>query len=100
MADGYVVYGLREIYYELGKYEFKIVLDPKRFTDGHESMISFIDSDGNTMKHSVRKWGRKLNCTFIVDEDTPDGVSSIDMNLKPDIGQEMKKRLSIWIIKP
>lgn len=100
MAAGYVVYGLREIYSELGEYEFKVVLDPKQYSDGHESEMDLVDSDGNQMRYTLRKWGRKLNCVFTVDLKTADGVSSINMELKDKKGLINRCRLSMWIIKP
>lgn len=100
MVNGFVVYGLRETYAELGEYEFRVVLDPKKYSDSHESTLSIVDSDGNRMPHNLRRWGRKMNCSFVVDEETADGVSSINLELKSNDGSVDKVRLSMWIIKP
>jgi hypothetical protein len=100
LASGYVVYGLRETYAELGKYEFRIVLDPKQYSDGHDSTLSIVDSDGTIMSFDVRKWGRKLNCSFEIREDTADGVASISLQLVADDGTVNRSRLTMWIIKP
>lgn len=100
MTTGFVVYGLRETYAELGKYEFRVVLDPKRYSDCHESSLTIVDSDGKPMVYDVRRWGRKLNCSFVVNDATADGVSSVNMELKSNDGSIEKFRLSMWIIKP
>ena len=100
MTAGYVVYGLRETYPELGKYSFRVVLNPKVYSDCHESKMTMVDSDGTPMYFDVRKWGRKINCSFVIDEETADGVSSISLELKTDDGTWNRSRLSLWIIKP
>lgn len=100
LSAGFVVYGLRETYAELGEYEFRVVLDPRTYSDCHESNLSIVDSDGNRMVHTLRRWGRKMNCSFVVDEETADGVSSINLELKSNDGSINKSRLSMWIIKP
>lgn len=96
----FVLYNLRETYHELGSYEFKIVLDARFFKNGHLSELSCVDSDGKPMKFNVQKWGRKINCSFIVDNSVADGVSVVKMILKDDDGHEHSDRLSFWIIKP
>lgn len=100
MKQKYVLYNLRETYHELGRYEFKIVLDPRTFKNAHLSEVAFRDSDGKTMKFDVQKWGRKINCTFIIDNSVPDGVSVVDMLLKDDDGHEHEGRTTFWVIKP
>lgn len=97
--DKYVVYGIRETYHELGKYEFKIVLSPKYFKNGHTSEILFVDSDGKPMKSSVENWGRKINCSFVIDNTVSDGVSVVKIDLKDGKGKSITGRLSFWVIK-
>jgi hypothetical protein len=96
----YVIYGLKETYYELGEYEFKIVLDPKHFSNSHLSEIKCVDSDGRKMKFHFEKWGRKINCKFILDKDVSDGVSRIEMLLKDDEEHQLLTKSSFWVIKP
>lgn len=98
--DSFVVYNLRETYHELGEYEFKIVLNPKFFKNGHDSTLLMIDSDGKKMRYSVETWGRKINCSFTIDDTVSDGVSIIDLIVKNSSGKEHKERLTYWIIKP
>ena len=96
----YVFYNLRETYHELGEYDFKIVLDPRSFRNGHLSEISCVDSDGKPMTFDIQKWGRKINCKFTVDNKVSDGVSIMKMNLKDDQGHECSGTKTFWIIKP
>jgi len=96
----FVFYNLRETYHELGEYEFKIVLDPKSFRNASLSEVSIKDSDGRGMKFSFEKWGRKINCKFLIDREVPDGVSTITMKLKDDAGHEYNGISRFWVIKP
>lgn len=96
----FVVYNLKETYHELGQYEFKVVLDPRHFKNGHLSEVLLIDSDGRPMKYDVEKWGRKINCSFSLDKTVADGVSTVKMVLRDDEGHEMAARTSFWVIKP
>ena len=100
MAQKYVLYNLRETYHELGSYEFKVVLDPRSFKNGHFSDLTCVDSDGKPMRFEFQKWGRKINCKFIVDRTVADGVSTVRMILKDDEGHEHQARATFWVIKP
>lgn len=96
----FVLYNLRETYHELGEYEFKVVLDPRSFKNGHLSEVTCVDSDGKPMRFEVQKWGRKINCKFVVDRTVSDGVSIVKMILRDDEGHEHSGRTSFWVIKP
>lgn len=100
MASRYIVYNLRETYHEYGVYDVKIVLDPKYFKNAQMSDVKFTDSDGNEMKFTVEKWGRKINCKFIIDRNVSDGVSVIDMKLVDENGKIVTGRSTFWVIKP
>lgn len=97
--EPYVIYNLRDTYHEAGQYEFKIVLDPRRFKNGHLSEVTCVNSDGKNMTMDVQKWGRKVNCSFNIDESVPDGVSVLKMILKDDAGREVTGRATFWVIK-
>lgn len=99
-VEKFVAYNLRETYHELGEYEFKVVLHPKVFKNSHNSELSIVDSDGKPMKFTVKKWGRKINCTFLVDEAVADGVSVARLMMKDEKGETHQGRLSFWVIKP
>lgn len=96
----FVIYNLRETYHELGEYEFKVVLDPRSFRNGHFSELTCLDSDGKPMKFEVQKWGRKINCKFLIDKSVADGVANVRMDLKDDEGHQHPGRTSFWVIKP
>lgn len=96
-AEKYVVYNLRETYHELGKYEFKVVLSPKFFKNSHECELLLQDSDGKPIRNEVQKWGRKINCSFVLDETVADGVSQALLKLSGDKGEV---RITFWVIKP
>ncbi len=99
-SDSFVVYNKKETYLELGSYDFKIVLDPLKFKNSHESEIKMYDSDGKEMKFEVSKWGRKINCKFQIDDTVSDGVAIIDLSLKDTENGFQKTQLRTWIIKP
>lgn len=100
MNNLFVVYDLRETYHELGIYEFKVVLNPKLFKNGHDSVVKMVDSDGRIMDFEVHKWGRKLNFKFTVDQDVSDGVSMVNIYVTDKKGKDHFERLTFWIIKP
>jgi hypothetical protein len=90
------VYGLAELYPELGTYSFKIVLNPRYFKSGQDFEVVMVDSDRKPMMLEVKNWGRKLNVTFIINENTPDGVSVATITRNgADIG-----RLHFWTVIP
>lgn len=100
MNDLYVAYNLQENYYDLGEYNFKLVLNPKKFKHGRDCSVVCMNSDGNPMDCEVNIWGRKINFRFEVTESVPDGVSSIDLRLVDDFGKVHIRKLTFWIIKP
>jgi hypothetical protein len=100
MTNKFVVYNLRETYHELGEYEFKIVLSPKFFKNGHLSGLSFVDSDGKKVEHTLQCWGRKMNCKFVICDKVSDGVASVKLALTAENGKEFNELLTMWIIKP
>jgi hypothetical protein len=99
-AEKFVVYNLRETYHELGRYEFKIVLNPRFFKNSHESSLELVDSSGKPMQYELNRWGRKLNCSFVIDTEVADGVSRGALVLKTDSGQVHAGQISFWVIKP
>lgn len=95
----YAVYGLRETYMDLGTYEIKIVLNPHIFKNSHDSTITLVDSDGKDIPLQVRKWGRKMNCSFVLSESVADGVAVGKFEAKGEDGGVHLGRLSFWICK-
>lgn len=99
-VEKFVAYNLRETYHELGEYEFKVVLHPRVFKNSHESSLSLVDSDGKPMSFVIKKWGRKINCSFTVDENVADGVSVARLEMRDERGEIHQGRFSFWVIKP
>lgn len=99
-AEKFVVRELRETYHELGEYEFKVVLNPRFFENGHGSELKVVDSDGRPLEHSSEVWGRKVSCRFKIDESVADGVSAVDLSLRSNgTGEPHRVRLFFWVIK-
>jgi hypothetical protein len=99
-ADSFVVYGLRETYHELGQYEFKVVLSPKKFKNSHLSDMTLFDSNGKPMSFELQKWGRKMNCRFVIDQSVADGVSVAKLSLRDPSGNTFSANVTWWVIKP
>src|SRR6516225_4075534 len=97
-SERFGVYKLRETYAELGEYEFKVVLSPRHFKNSHLSEMTLVDSDGQPMRFELKKWGRKMNCVFIIDEMTSDGVAAARLQLKDDRGNVSPGQLTFWVI--
>jgi hypothetical protein len=95
----FLVYNLRETYHEPGRFEFKIVLNGRFFRNSHLSEVEIVDSDGKPMRHEVSKWGRKINCVFVIDDRVSDGVAHARLTLVPERGEKIKERVSWWVIK-
>jgi hypothetical protein len=95
----YVVYNLRETYHEQGDFQFKIVLSPKHFRNGHDSSVVVTNADGTPLNVVVEKWGRKINCSFSINDNVPDGVSTIKMSLRDSRGKLHEERERFWVIK-
>ena len=62
------VYGLAQTYPELGEYSFKVVLNPRLYKSGQDFDVCIVDSDRKPVKFELKRWGRKLNVTFVIDE--------------------------------
>jgi hypothetical protein len=98
-VEKYVVYNLRETYAELGEFEFKVVLNPRFFKNSHDSDMTVVDSDGRLMVFELKKWGRKMNCRFTVNDETADGVALARVVLRDSRGNEIPVQLTWWVIK-
>jgi len=95
-----IFHNLRETYHELGKYEFKIVLNPTFFKTADEVSLRLIDSDGKSMRYDFNVWGRKVFCEFDIDQSVSDGVSFIQFDGSDANGKKFSERMSFWVIKP
>lgn len=89
-----VVIDLLGTYHEPGSYSFKVVLNPKRFNNGQDVVILMYDPECRTMPIDVKRWGRKLICSFVIDENVPNGVCVINIR-----SESMDENLHCWVIK-
>jgi len=95
-APRYQVYGLDETYPELGRFSFKIVLNPRFFKSGQDFDVTFTDGARQPVKFVLKKWGRKLNVDFVIDNNVSDGIATVSIiNNSNSIGT-----LTFWVIKP
>jgi hypothetical protein len=85
---------LRDIYTEKGSYEFKIALDPKKFSDAKSTSIVIRDVDGRDVPVKRRDWGTKICLTMTIDETVADGL--VALHLENELGRE---RYTFWVIK-
>lgn len=90
---------LREVYAEVGDQAAKFIIDPARSQDIDSIDVSMTNSDGRPMRFDFRRWGTKLNLSFTIDSETPDGVSIIDVIMRGRSIGEVRERFDIWIIK-
>lgn len=98
--EPYIIYNLRETYAETGRFEFKVVLNPDVFKNGMESWVTLVDADRRSIPLDIKRWGRKINCAFTIDQNVPDGVVTVQLRLK-DEGNEKSHvgKASFWVIK-
>lgn len=95
----FVIYNLRETYHEPGRFDFKIVLDPKHFKNGHTSEVTLTNPDLKPMPVDVKTWGRKINCTFQIDDSVPDGVVTVNVRLVDEKGRATAAQAHFWVVK-
>lgn len=100
ITQDFVVIGKRETYHELGEYSFKIVLSPDVYKSSHESSFDVRDSANKQMSFDIKKWGRKMICSFVIDGNTSDGVSVVMFTLVDKFGKRRDATLPMWIVKP
>lgn len=89
---------LRETYHEMGDYSFKIILNPKHFKSSHESNVCLYSTTHDIMECDVKKWGRKINCSFKIDQFMQNGVCMIEMDLIDDNGVHHKEIRKFWVV--
>lgn len=89
-----IIYDLCETYHSCGKHEFKILLD-KSFKNGHDISIKMLDPENNSIDVDVQIWGRKINCSFIIDDSLNEGVYVIKIKLD----DLLNETIQYWVIK-
>lgn len=88
-----------DVYAYVGMQSVKFIIDPARSQDIDSVKVSMFNSDGLPMDFTYKRWGTKLNLSFKIDHETPDGVSIIDVLLSGRNFGEVKERFDLWIIK-
>ena len=94
-----VVFDLLDTYHELKEHCFKIVLSPKIFKNSHDVMVEMLDANNEPLELDVRRWGRKINCTFDLTKSVPDGVCVIKMKASTGSGKKITETFHCWVIK-
>lgn len=89
------MYGLREIYHELGDYVVKVVLSPKFYTSAHDLQASLVDSTGAPLPMKTEVWGRKMHVKFAVNNQVAEGVATLTLSRN---GRQLGQ-MSFWVIK-
>lgn len=89
---------LQEVYVATGEYTAKIMIDPEVSPEIEDVKVTVCNADGSPFDYSYRRWGTKLNLRFVIDEKTPDGVGTIDVQM---VGKNRKvsKRFCFWVFK-
>jgi hypothetical protein len=90
---------LLEVYAHPGQQDVKFIIDPRESVGIDHVGVSMSDSDGRPMDFTFKRWGTKLNLSFVIDGSTPDGVSIIDVTLRGRSIGEVRERFSLWTIK-
>lgn len=99
MTDSFVVTHLRDIYHELGEFEFKVAFDTEKFGQESKPTIQTIDSSGKPMKSYAKIWGSKLKCYFVIDSSVSDGIAFSKFSLMSKSGEVFEKTVTFWVVK-
>ena len=99
LGGSIVVLNFRDTYHEIGEYDFKIILDKKKFKNGHDATIKMADAEKKDVSLDVKRWGRKINCHFSLSEKDPNGVYVVSFNARDDKGNDVEKSFHCWVIK-
>lgn len=90
---------LRDVYAHPGSYSVKMVIDPRESPSIEDVDVFLRNSDGKQMQYSYRRWGTKLTIQFVVDGETPDGLSVIDVSLSRKGGDQVRERFTFWCVQ-
>jgi hypothetical protein len=90
---------LDEVYREVGDYTAKMLIDPESSQKIDTVGVAMTNADGRPMSFEYRRWGTKLLISFKIDSSTPDGLALIDISLKGPKFDQVRERLSAWIVK-
>jgi len=97
--DNITVLNFSDTYHETGHYEFKIILHKKKFKNGHHATVGMVNAEGRDVGLDVKKWGRKLNCFFSIEEHDPDGIYRVSVSAQDDFGNDINEEFDCWVVK-
>lgn len=98
-SNDFIVTNLLGTYAFLGEHEFKISLNPKKFKNSQSADVHLLDSDGRAIGYALKRWGRKIVCTFWLDENVSDGVAAVKLTLCDAKNRRHDHMLHFWVIK-
>ena len=90
---------LNEVYSAKGEYTAKLMIDPQVSQELESVDVTIRNADGSPLGYSFKRWGTKLNLSFVIDDLTPDGVAVIDINLMGKRQKALHRRFCFWIVK-
>ena len=94
----YIVYNARETYHEAGEYDLKIVLNPSYFDNCHQATFEVMGPDRRPLESSVKRWGRKMICSFVIRPESAEGVAVARFSLIDRKGHVREGVISFWIV--
>lgn len=89
---------LQDVYVQPGRYSAKLMIDPELSPEINDVDVSIRNADGSPFDFTYRRWGTKLNVTFLIDDGTPDGVATVDVSMTGR-SRNIQKRFCFWIVK-
>lgn len=93
-----VAVNLADVYASQGTHDAKLMIDPRVSQEIESVDVTVRNSDGTPLEYTYKRWGTKLNISFVIDERTPDGVATIQVSLKGR-RREGTERFCFWIVK-
>lgn len=85
-------------YCQKGEHCFKLVLNKKVFKDSQCVDIDLISPENDRLEIDVKKWGRKINCCFTIEDEWTDGVYLVKISYEKD-NEKKQKYLECWIVR-
>lgn len=89
---------LKDIYSDKGVYSVKFLVDSSISQGLTSCDVTMFDCDGQLIKSEFRRWGTKVNVSFVVDSSVPDGAAIIELLMSGSSGT-VNERFRAWVIK-
>jgi len=89
--------GLDNTYYMPGTYDFRFIMG------GLGSIVKsldveMLDPDRAPLSSSFRLWGKKVMCSFLIENTTPSGVCIFKIRASDNTGKSIEAIFSPWVI--